>query len=309
MGKSVIFVHGRHFKPNKALLTSHWIEALRFGIARDFSTKAATFDSVHVEMAYYGDISNAFLTANGDEYDEVSDIKERKKTLKALEQYKKSQFTKKNYEALPGQGSWEEALADTFAGTLSFLRLSDPLIAHVAPDVREYWNDDTDFATNVRFPMIAPLKAAMDRDDDICIVSHSLGTMIAYDTLWKFCRTGEYRPDYCDKKVSLWITLGSPLSDETVKRNLKGANASGERRFPNNVTAWLNVAAEDDYICHDQKLADDFAEMQELGVVDSIIDERIYNLSVRSNESNPHHEAGYLIHPKVSAAFTEWMIA
>lgn len=104
-----------------------------------------------------------------------------------------------------------------------------------------------------RLPMIAPLKEAMDRDDDILVISHSLGSMIAYDTLWKFCRTGEYRPNYTGKKISLWITLGSPLGDETVKRHLNGANATGDRRYPNNLTNWVNVAAEDDYICHDRR--------------------------------------------------------
>ncbi len=307
MGKSIIFVHGRHFKPKQEVLMAHWVDALSHGIARDAASESLAFESATKSMAYYGDISNEFLAETGSEYDETSDIKDRKKCLKLLKEHKKSQFTKKNYESLPGQNSWKEALADTFAAALSLVRLSDPLIAQVAPDIREYWNDESDFATNVRFPMIAPLKEAMDRNDDICIISHSLGTMIAYDTLWKFSRMGEYRPNYSDKKVSLWITLGSPLSDETVKRHLKGASATGERRYPNNVETWLNFSAEDDFISHDQVLADDFSEMQELGLVDSITDEGIYNLSVREGQSNPHHESGYLIHPKVVAALLDWL--
>jgi hypothetical protein len=175
--------------------------------------------------------------------------------------------------------------------------------------MREYWNEDSDFATDVRFPMIAPMKEAMDRGDDILVISHSLGSMIAYDTFWKFCRTGEYRPTYTEKKVSLWITLGSPLSDETVKRNLNGSGASGERRYPNNVVEWVNFAAEDDYISHDQVLADDYAEMKQLGLVKSIIDERVYNLAVREGKSNPHNELGYLIHPSVSTRVAEWLAA
>src|SRR5262245_4621732 len=85
----------------------------------------------------------------------------------------------------------------------------------------------------------------MDRGDDILVISHSLGSMIAYDTLWKFCRTGEYRPNYTEKRVSLRVTHGSPPGDETFKRNPNGAGASGERRFPTNVVNWVNVAAED----------------------------------------------------------------
>jgi len=90
---------------------------------------------------------------------------------------------------------------------------------------------------------------------------------------------------------------------------LNGANASGDRRYPNNVTTWVNVAAEDDYICHDQTLSDDYAEMKDLKLVESIGDERVYNLAVREGASNPHNELGYLVLPTVSAAVAEWLAA
>lgn len=309
MGKTIILIHGRHFKPNEPTLKTLWLNSLAFGLARDYPSKISAFTAATKSFVYYGDISAALLRDKGYTFDEDADIKDRKKMFKKLTQYKKSQFSRKAYNELPGKSSWEEALADAFAGALSFLRLSDPAINLVAPDMREYWNEDSDFATNVRFPMIGPMKEAMDRGDKLLVISHSLGSMIAYDTFWKFCRTGEYRPDYTDKKISLWITLGSPLSDETVKRNLKGAGASGERRYPNNVAEWVNIAAEDDYISHDQILADDYAQMKKLGLVKSITDERIYNLAVREGKSNPHNELGYLIHPVVAARVAAWLAA
>ncbi len=309
MGKTILLIHGRHFKPNETDLKTLWIDALATGVARDHAAVLPLLTAATKSFVYYGDISNAYLRQQGYKYDEQADIKDRKKMLLRLAQYKKNQFTKKNYNALPGKSSWGEALADAFAGALSALRLSDPAINLVAPDMREYWNEDSAFSTDVRYPLIAPLMEAMDRGDDILVISHSLGSMIAYDTFWKFCHTGEYRPTYTDKKISLWITLGSPLSDETVQRNLKGAGASGERRYPNNVVEWVNIAAEDDYISHDQMLADDYAEMKKLGLVKSITDERIYNLAVREGKSNPHNEIGYIIHPSVSAQVAAWLAA
>jgi hypothetical protein len=309
MGKTIILIHGRHFKPNEADLKTLWLDALAIGIGRDFASTIPLLTAATKSFVYYGDISKAFLLEQGYEYDEAEDLKDRRKMLKKLAQYKKSQFNKKNYNELPGKESWKEALADTFAGALSFLHLSDPVINAVAPDIREYWNADSEFATDVRFQMIAPLKEAMDREDDILVISHSLGSMIAYDTFWKFCRTGEYRPNYTERKISLWITLGSPLGDETVKRNLNGANANGDRRYPNNVSNWVNVAAEDDYICHDQTLSDDYVEMKDLKLIKSIDDERVYNLAVREGASNPHNELGYLVLPTVSAVVAEWLAA
>ncbi len=47
--------------------------------------------------------------------------------------------------------------------------------------------------------------------------------------------------------------------------------------------------------------------MKELGLIDSITDQRIYNLAVRDGTSNPHHGAGYLIHPYVAGLVAEWL--
>jgi hypothetical protein len=306
MAKSILMIHGRNFKPAAAVLQKQWLEALRFGIARDHAKATARFDAAHKELVYYGDFSNAFLSKVFNQ-PIPDDSQGRQQTLDALKQYKKADFKKSVYNKLPGKSAAKEVLADTFGGFLAAIRLSNPVIEAVAPDLREYWNEDSEFGTNLRFPMIAPLKKAMDNDDEILVISHSLGTMIAYDTFWKFCRLGEYRPQYTNKKISLWITLGSPLGDETVKRSLKGAKLPMDRRYPDNVVNWLNVSAEDDFVSHDESLADDYASMKALGNVKSIKDKHIFNLSVRDGKSNPHHEAGYLIHPVVAESVAAWL--
>ena len=207
----------------------------------------------------------------------------------------------------PLQGLVRELVADALSGVFSFFRASEPIIHIVAPDMRHYWNPESAFGSDVRYPMIRPLKEAMDRDDTILVIAHSLGTMISYDTFWKFSRTGEYRPEYSEKQIDLFITIGSPLGDDTVKSNLKGTNARRERRYPSNIRCWINIAAEDDYIAHDEDVADDFRDMTNWGLVDSIEDHRIYNLAVRNRKSNPHHGAGYLIHPVLSDALAAWL--
>jgi hypothetical protein len=147
----------------------------------------------------------------------------------------------------------------------------------------------------------------MERRDKILVLAHSLGSMIAWDTLWKFARAAEYRPRYTRKKIDLLLTLGSPLADNTVRRYLKGARARGHRRYPTNIRRWINVAAEDDYVSHDQRVADDYSIMREAGLVQSIADHRILNLAVRSGQSNPHHSAGYLMHPVVADIVADWV--
>ena len=302
MGKTIVLVHGRNFKPPEDSLKKLWVDALRHGIERDHPDKLAAFDRARIEFVYYGNVSNKFL--GSPDYDDTAG---RRESLDALKTLKKTDFTKAKYQKVPGKAAWKEGLADAFAGFLSTIRLSERFIQSVAPDMREYWNPESRYGTNVRYPMIGPLKRAMDREDEICVISHSLGTMISYDTFWKFSRYGEYRPKYTDKKIHLWITLGSPLADETVKRNLKGARASGDWQYPGNIVRWTNVAAEDDYVSYDGKVADDYAEMKRLGMIQSITDKRIYNLAVRNGSSNPHHGAGYLIHPYVATTVAKWV--
>lgn len=307
MNKSIIFVHGRSFKPEKRDIWGTWNQALQHGILRDRPGMINRYKKANKSFVYFGDLSNAFLRSRGQKYDAQADVASRKQTLADLTAYSSNHFNRKTYKGLPGQNSFKEFLADVGAPLLAPLRLTEGLVAAVAPDMREYWNEDTAFGTNVRATMIDPLKRAMNRGDKILVISHSLGTMIAYDTFWKFCRTAEYRPKYTKKMIHTWITMGSPLGDETVKRNLKGARASGERKYPNNIVNWHNVAAEDDFISHDSKVSNDYKKMHRTSKIEQISDHKIYNLAVRNNKSNPHHGAGYLIHPKLVKIVTDWL--
>ncbi len=47
--------------------------------------------------------------------------------------------------------------------------------------------------------------------------------------------------------------------------------------------------------------------MKKYGIVDTITDKRIYNLSYPKGKSNPHHSSGYLIHPSVTQAVATWL--
>ncbi|PCI60732.1 MAG: hypothetical protein COB34_02015, partial [Methylophilaceae bacterium] len=74
-------------------------------------------------------------------------------------------------------------------------------------------NPESSFGSAVRFRMIEPLKQALSSGEETLVLAHSLGSILAWDTLWKFSRTGEYRSDFADKKVDLFLTIGCPLGD------------------------------------------------------------------------------------------------
>lgn len=305
MAKTILLIHGRHFKPPKADLKKLWLEALRHAIKRDHPGKLQAFKDAKVELVYFGDLSNAFLkSALGKPV--PKDTASRQATLDQLKLYKRSQFTKTNYKKLPGHNAWMEGLADTFAGALNLFGLSQPIIERVAPDMAEYWGNYR-FGSEVRAVFTDAIIKAMKKPGDLCVAGHSLGSIISWDVFWKLSHYSEYRGESWNRKVDLWITLGAPLADETVKDNLKGATLSEPDRYPTNIVDWLNITAEDDYISHDQKVANDFRGMKKLGYVNSIKDKRIYNLAVRDGKSNPHHGVGYLIHPAMADALAAWL--
>ena len=154
----------------------------------------------------------------------------------------------------------------------------------------------------VRWELTAPLRDAFRNNDDIMLIGHSLGTIIAYDVLWKFSYLGEYR-DIREHRLSHLVTFGSPLGNPIVQKRLKGGRLKGPRRYPTNVEVWSNVAAEDDYVCHDETIEDEYGSMRDT----EIIDYPIYNLAVKNEKAHQHHATGYLIHPVVARLVHGWI--
>ena len=123
-------------------------------------------------------------------------------------------------------------------------------------------------------------------------------------SFWRGCA----RDGRCaDGKVAVWLTLGSPLGDETVKQRLDGEAADRGARYPNNIVAWVNIAAEDDYVCHDGRIANDYHGMLKERLVSRIEDARVYNMALRYGRSNPHNVLGYLVHPRVTQVLSRWL--
>ena len=306
--KTLILIHGRGFKPARADLEAMWLQALRCGLARDAAEALPGFDSCRREFVYYGDEINAVLASEGRRYDASLDLADLENTLAALAMLSKSrQFRREHYERLPGKTAVKEFLADIGAPALSAIGLKERVLARFIPELADYW-----LGSNSRVrPAVARLCDAVgnafERGDDVLLISHCIGCVIAYDALWSLSRGG-YRDGRCAAgKVTTWLTIGAPLGDESVKRRLEGAGADGAARYPNNILSWVNVAAEDDYVCHDDRLADDYADMLEQRLVSRIEDVRIYNLAVRYGRSNPHNAFGYLTHPRISRAIARWL--
>jgi len=306
--RSILLVHGRDFKPAAAIYQELAETAMRAGLERDFPACVECFDKLSIDLAWYGDLSAKVLKAKGKVYDEDLDIGDRRNALKALgEITPRKKFGIRLYDKLPGKSALPEFFMDVSAPVLGAIGFRMPVIGKIAKDFAAYL-DDAEFAQEARARIRNKLCALMDRGDKIMLVTHGTGSVVAYDVLWELSNDTETYAEYGQFKVDQWLTLGSPLGDRTLQKRLLGAQERDESRFPSNVISWHNLAAEDDYSCHDTTLADDFKKMLVQRRVSAVHDYRIFNLAVRYGKSNPHSSIGHYIHPRLTKILSDWLV-
>lgn len=308
--RSLLLVHGRDFKPGADAYLDLSVAALRAGIARDYPEQLDAFDAINKQLAYYGDLNAEILDARGKTYDLSLDIGDRSNALKTLRTVElRKHFGTRQYDQLPGKSAVPEFVADVVAPVLGSIGLSAPLLDKVAPDFAAYLDPKQDFAARARERVQTSLCDLLDRSERILLIAHGTGSVIAYDVLWDLSHDDVLKSRYGDRKIEVLITLGSPLGDRTIQRHLRGAKKKSASKFPSNVIAWHNISAEDDYICHDNTLADDFKLMLKQRVVSAVHDYLVFNLAVRYGRSNPHSSIGYYIHPRASKIIVDWLFS
>lgn len=306
MSRHLVFVHGRDFKPSSGALWALWEEALGSAIQRHYGDAMHAFSLAEKSWVYFGDLTNERLQALGRTYNEDADVADRGHALTRLKAIRKRDFlSRRRYEELPGRTPLKEFVADVGMPVLNAFRLAERVIERVTPEYASYWNDEEGYGTKLRKGVRDALTPLIARREEIMLITHCLGSIAAYDALWELDH--ERDEDQSGGRVSLWLTFGSPLGDEAVKRRLKGARER-KRRYPTNVTEWINVSAEDDYISHDKTVADDFDAMVKSRGISRIRDYRIYNLATRFGKSNPHNALGFLSHPRVAKIVSDWLL-
>lgn len=306
--RSILIVHGGDFKPPEEVYKDEASTGLRAGVQRDYPDHVEAFGKVGIELAYYGDIGNEYLRSRGRKYDEQLDIGDRRNALENLKKIpQRKRFGLQQYDKLRGKSAVPEAIADVASPFLGVLGLTTVLVSLVAKDFALYLRGNTDFTEQVRARVRDRLCELLRRGDKVMLMSHGTGCAVAYDVLWQLSHDEPYRSEFGSSKVEVFVTLGSPISDNMIRRRLLGARRRSTERFPTNIITWENVSAEDDYLCHDKTVADDLKAMMRDHVISSINDYRVYNHAMRYGKSNPHCSLGYFIHPRVAKIVVDWI--
>jgi len=321
--KRIIVIHGRATKPSGSKKEELVLKSLLHGLGRVNPAAANKVKNgkVKFDFIYYGDISNREmvkaskkarrdLKGTNDAQYEFSPCELPESYDDDLERlFARELFTEKAYAQFLREERDMRVLDEVAAvasGIARIFGLNDELVAKTTPDMGAYLLTRK-VGSEVRQRLQASLKAALLAGDDICLIGHSMGTIVCYDVLWKFSQMSEYRDvQEVGTRVSLWLTLGCPLGEPGVVNNLYDSNERSDGKYPRGIIQdWVNIAAQDDFVAHDKKLADDFKPMTKY--MGRLTDQRIYNFWAGSSGSNPHKFYGYLDHPDVAKRVADWI--
>ena len=182
------------------------------------------------------------------------------------------------------------------------IRLLPRHLRRSAEELNRYFVNTDDIACQIRELLKSILREAFGRGDHILLIGHSMGSVIAYDSLWEL--------DHLEKqkaRLSL-LTLGSPLGMRYVQRRLIGHDLSPARQYPRNIRNWHNLSAIGDLVALDQEVFDDFINMFDYSDIESIQDHchGIYNYFRNEEGLNCHRSYGYLVNPAVGELIARW---
>ncbi|MGF9691268.1 hypothetical protein AAIH46_00495 [Rhizobium sp. 0TCS1.26] len=335
--KHLILVHGRSIKPAREALITLSHQALASGLrraGRQDRAPALSDGRIKVSFAYYGDINNRILSK--------ADAGTRKKlTAKdpafgnaacfpsapledafALTEHAYPRFDAATYKKVLQQSDdWKllDEAADAvslFGALLTGGLLNTWLINQATADLGAYLTSHS-IGSEIRARLSETLEAALSDGDDICLLTHSMGCMVAYDILWKYAHMNEYAAlRNRGNRVALWLTIGNPLGETGVRRNLLDGRYSEDDKYPTGqIDTWANFYAQDDYVAHIERIAPIYRTMPKPGAPSSITDTKIYNCWVYQDvkngrqTSNPHDLYGYLMNQKVAGRLADWIAA
>lgn len=168
-------------------------------------------------------------------------------------------------------------------------------------DLRRYEVNKDGVADRVREMLKIVLLAASGSGRPVLLIGHSMGSIIAFDALWELSHSHGNPVE-----IDLLMTMGSPLGQRFMQRRLRGHGSKGRDRYPANIRRWKNFTAVGDLTAIDPELANDFGEMVQLGLVESIDDEIVFNYFRLNGVLNVHAEYGYLVNEKTAHSIATW---
>ena len=297
MGKVIIAIHGLGNKPSKELLHKWGKMAIEEGLKQ----RGVKVELPPVEIVYWADLF----------YDQPQSLAEKDKNsprylaevyIKAPKHYKVEKHEyRKMFSQLAKEFIYRIFLKKDYH--LRYAFVSQKLLHKYFHELDVYLTGDntldSGFNKPVKDEIVHRLSAVLQKHagDDIMLVSHSMGTIIAFDVLSFVTK---------DIDVDTFVTMGSPLGApfviSRIAQHYKKTYGLLKLQTPESVRRqWYNFSDIEDMIALDYKLSDDFAPNSK-GV--RCVDVLVKNNYVMNGVANPHKSYGYLRTPQ----FTEVLL-
>jgi hypothetical protein len=293
---SIIFVSGVKPKPPLEMYRRELCRVLAAGLATARPEAAARFEALHECLKlvpwtyhYYGTERDITLDLPGIERllreptPAADDVREVESLARRLRR-------------------WSMLIGDAipWIGRL----LVQPDLRLTMHEVGGYLKNVNGIGDEIRAMLKKTLDASWSMGSRVLLIGHSLGSVIAYDTLWELSqaesRTG---------RVDLFLTLGSPLGTCFVRRRLRGMDRPGRARFPTLIRRWINFSARGELTALRPALRPFFGAMVDLGLLESFADHTdIYNHYHGDKGLNVHDVYGYLFNPRVASTIADWLV-
>ena len=293
--RSIIFIPGKNPKPTADQHINLLWRAMLEGVRR-------------AEPAIVNDLSKHFeqfsITAwNYIYYDEYKSIDQDLSWIDTLIN-KHGPSEQDILDATGWNRKWIRFLYST-ADLLPFLlKIMPSELMSAAEEIKRYFINKDNVACNIRDILKKQLRIKFDNNEHVLLIAHSMGSVIAYDTLWELSHL-----DNLNGNVDL-LTIGSPLGMNYIQKRLMGNKYTGKKKYPTNINRWINISAIGDVTALDRIFSDDFSEMLELKLINSIEDhcDGIYNFFHDEHGLNCHRSYGYLVNPAVGKVIADWWV-
>jgi hypothetical protein len=246
MTRQLVFVHGRcQQHKDGGALKQEWIDCWSAGLKKADLKLPVTATDVH--FPYYGDTLDQL--SHGIPIGEAAKIIIKGKATPAEETFtleilddirEKCGISDEDLHKVAGRRVTEKGIQN-WPFVLAVLRALDELVpAASSQAVALFTQDVYDYLTNedIRNDIDGGFADAMNKasqsGDDVIVVAHSLGTIVAYNALL-------HHPDSGKWTVPLLVTVGSPLGISAINTRIRSLGAEPEQRIPPNVQRWFNA--------------------------------------------------------------------
>ena len=194
---------------------------------------------------------------------------------------------------------WVFSAADVMPFLIPYIT-NDRLELHLR-DLRRYQRNQNEIAERTRQMLKMPLRSAAESGRPVLLIAHSMGSVIAWDSLWQMSHNERNHVH-----INTLLTMGSPLGQRFVQRRLQGFRDEGDEHYPLGIDRWVNLAAVGDLTAVDPDLAVDFGAMVERGLVSTIDDRELHNYFRLDGVLNVHAEYGYLANSVTAGIVADW---